>query len=1378
MTRRTRLEVSPLEDRLTPVLGSFDVPYVADPDDLITSALANVDLSGVVDYADGCTGSLLDRGAIVVGSRHILVAAHCVPEIGDVVTFYRRLPDGNLDQVRIPVIDTWIHPTYTGNVGDSVGDIALVTLAAVAPFGAKDYRMYTAAEAAASSEVGKPFIIAGYGLSGTGTTGQAGPPGTGELELQRMTVNATGGSYRVVRPDTGQQSAVLQWNATAAQIQTALAGIGLNPLVNQVTVGPFAPTASSRTFEVLVGLFANLPRMSFVSNPVDPLVNGGNFGTVGFTTLVNGITNPEYQRVTVNATGGSFRLEYGGQLTSPIVFNPADPVGTAARIQAALEALNAPGPGPGEVTVRAVLTGMNQGTYQVSFDDIGFDIPLMTIDPTALTGATTSPAAKVTTIIDGGRRALRTGTNEYDGVNLGTLRSTFEPDGTDEREGQGDSGSAGFILTADGSLAIASVVSYAVGFQFGSQVFDTRVSKYAADVLAQAGLPGYTLTLDMQYQFTGNDGTGDTITVKQVLDQGKQVIQLWVKETGEAGDGKLYYQDVVTGIDSIRLLGTADDDTFIIDPSVTKAVSVDGGFGNDTIIGPNIATAWTITGNGKGMADTATIDFDFQNIENLTGGNNSDTFRFGTGGSISGSLDGGAGADTIDYSLRSASSVRFTGPGAVDGFAGTTVAVGGGFTNINGYTGSQFGGSDVMFTPDTGGTFAHTGGGGVYTNSATGQTIAYASIDRLVGGAGADTFNVRSTNATLALDGGAGDDVFNFAGDAPGNAADRGPIGGTLLVSGGAGSDFFRINGTAANEDVTARVVGNQAGDLVGFGQVVTFDTLEQFLFDGRGGNNTFTVLDFSNTALGTPTDPGSGIVYSPSGPTGGNARINGVTVGATGVAGGFTVNGDPAGTGGRDVLLVVGTSAAGLVSSYGESVVGDGRDTITVTDTGVTFLSATAGPLLPVTFGFTSGAQTFSTLYVAGGNERGNEGDTFVVTTTTTFNLVVDGMLPSPSARPGDRVVVTAPGGGDPQLVNDSTLGPPQTRVTARNDGSSVGIVGAESGVPAVPGAGMIAVATDAGPVSTVRVFDRATGELRYEVVPFDGFTAGLKVASGDVNGDGIADLVVGAGPGGGPRVAVYDGLSGGLLYDFFGYEESFRGGVTVAVGDVDLDGFGDLILGTGVGGGPRVRVVSGRDLSPIKDAFAYEADFRGGVTVAAGDVNGDGVPDLITSTGTGGGPRVVVLDGRTLAQLASFFVFDQNSRDGFFAASGDVNGDGFADIVAGSGAGGPNRVRVFSGFNRALINDFYVNDPFNPTTPGATPGAGVRVAVADANGDGIGDVITGLGPGGDAVVRTYQLTGVLPPTNALFPTLQEIRRQDAFDIGFNSGVFVGASD
>ena len=233
--RRSRLEVTQLEDRVTPVLGGFDVPVLADIDDPVvpTSAVppgGRPDFSGVVSYAGGCTGFLLDRGSFVEGSRHIVTAAHCQPAVGDVVTFFRRLPDGNLDKVSIPVIEVYVHPEWNnGNPGDQ-GDVALATLAAIAPFGVADYAIYTATQAAQRSEIGQTYYMGGFGLTGTGFTGQI-DVGFGAEEFQRITITGNGGQFQIVvppTPGTAQQTLVtppIPANPTAVQIENAFNAI-------------------------------------------------------------------------------------------------------------------------------------------------------------------------------------------------------------------------------------------------------------------------------------------------------------------------------------------------------------------------------------------------------------------------------------------------------------------------------------------------------------------------------------------------------------------------------------------------------------------------------------------------------------------------------------------------------------------------------------------------------------------------------------------------------------------------------------------------------------------------------------------------------------------------------------------------------------------------------------------------------------------------------------------------------------------------------------------------------------------------------------------------------------------------------------------------
>jgi hypothetical protein len=628
-------------------------------------------------------------------------------------------------------------------------------------------------------------------------------------------------------------------------------------------------------------------------------------------------------------------------------------------------------------------------------------------------------------------------------------------------------------------------------------------------------------------------------------------------------------------------------------------------------------------------------------------------------------------------------------------------------------------------------------------------TVTSSNITRSLGG----TYNYSGVES-LGLTGGPGKSTFLIQ-----------SVPGALSLDGGGGIDSASFSGTSSDELITAHVVTTTQVDLTGFANPVSVSNLENFAYDGGAGVNQFDLVNETGLPFGSAADPIDGIVFGPTGQFSGLLRVGTDGFAISNINGGVNVSGA------GDTMMVLGTSAAGLQSAYGEAVLGDGRDVMNISESGVNLQSNTGDPLLSVKLA----AGTFATLYVAGGNEAGPGGDTMTVTPSSTVNIIVDGM--APSTTPGDQVVIL---GGGP-ITRTYEDNPMLTRYT-NGDGASAGVRGFErvSLPDAGISSGMIAVASDAGPETQVQVYDRLSHVLRYQITPFEGFFAGATVASGDVNGDGIADLVVGAGPGGGPRVSIFDGFDGTLLANFFAYESTFRGGVNVSAADFNKDGHADIILGTGVGGGPRVRVLSGLDLSPIRDVFVYPSTFRGGVNVTAGDFNGDGTPDLITSAGIGGGPQVVVLSGVNLQQLASFFAFDPNSRTGFFIGSGDVNGDGFGDVIAGDGAGDPAHVKVISGLTHQPVADFYVNDPLEPGTaiPSIQFDSGVRVAASDVNGDGIDDVITAKGPGSAPTIRTYQIAAVNPQTHAVFPTLQEIQHFDAFGGAFASGLYVGGSD
>jgi hypothetical protein len=277
---------------------------------------------------------------------------------------------------------------------------------------------------------------------------------------------------------------------------------------------------------------------------------------------------------------------------------------------------------------------------------------------------------------------------------------------------------------------------------------------------------------------------------------------------------------------------------------------------------------------------------------------------------------------------------------------------------------------------------------------------------------------------------------------------------------------------------------------------------------------------------------------------------------------------------------------------------------------------------------------------------------------------------------------------------------------------------------VQVVSSAGLELTAIGAGSGSPTVVVYNADGTLARSFQAYSAsFTGGVRVATADVTGDGTDDIVTAAGPGGGPHVRVFDGVTGDMVRDFYAYDATAAGGVWVAAADVTGDGQADIITGAGAGGGPHVKVFDGATGALVREFFAYDANFTGGVTVAATDVTGDDVADIVTGAGAGGGPHVKVFDGATGGVVQSFFAYDASFPGGVFVAAGDVTGDGRADVITGAGAGGGPHVKAFDADIGALVRSFFAY-------PGTYTG-GVHVGASDVLGDGTIDIVTGAGTG-----------------------------------------------
>jgi hypothetical protein len=274
------------------------------------------------------------------------------------------------------------------------------------------------------------------------------------------------------------------------------------------------------------------------------------------------------------------------------------------------------------------------------------------------------------------------------------------------------------------------------------------------------------------------------------------------------------------------------------------------------------------------------------------------------------------------------------------------------------------------------------------------------------------------------------------------------------------------------------------------------------------------------------------------------------------------------------------------------------------------------------------------------------------------------------------------------------------------------------------------VVAASDAGTEPRVVVIDRATGQPRLDFLAYNAaFTGGVRVATGDVDGDGMLDIITAPGAGGGPHIRVFSGADGTLLKEFFAYAPAFAGGVFVASADFNGDNKADIVTAADAGGGPHVKVFDGVSGALLREFFAYAPAFTGGVRVATGDVNGDHTPDIVTGAGPGGGPHVRVFSGADGAELKSFFAYSPAFTGGVYVAAGDLNGDQRADIVTGAGPGGGPHVSAFDAQTHALLHNFFAYDP-------AFTG-GVRVAAGDFDRDGKDDIHTAAGPGGGPHVR-----------------------------------------
>ncbi len=302
-----------------------------------------------------------------------------------------------------------------------------------------------------------------------------------------------------------------------------------------------------------------------------------------------------------------------------------------------------------------------------------------------------------------------------------------------------------------------------------------------------------------------------------------------------------------------------------------------------------------------------------------------------------------------------------------------------------------------------------------------------------------------------------------------------------------------------------------------------------------------------------------------------------------------------------------------------------------------------------------------------------------------------------------------------------------------------------------------LLAATTPTSSDSRVTLYNSSTAANLGFVNPFPGFTGVINTATGSFSNNGIAYTVAAAGPGGGPAIAIVNTQTGEVIKSFFAYNPAFSGGVSIALADFNNDGVLDIVTGAGAGGGPQVNIFDGSNFSLIKSFFAFDSNFRGGVNVGAGDINQDGSMDIVVAAGAGGGPEVRVFNGSTLAVISQWYAYESSFSGGVTIAVGDLGDDGVFEVVTGAGSGGSPLVKVFNANTGAFITQLLAYaDAFK---------GGISVGINDGDGNGTLDIITGAGPGGGPQVNAFD-----------YPTLDLLFSFYSGDSTNTKGVVVGS--
>jgi hypothetical protein len=637
-------------------------------------------------------------------------------------------------------------------------------------------------------------------------------------------------------------------------------------------------------------------------------------------------------------------------------------------------------------------------------------------------------------------------------------------------------------------------------------------------------------------------------------------------------------------------------------------------------------------------------------------------------------FDGGTGKDTIDvrgntdWTLIDADPVALTDGMLVCGGGGSIT-----LKNMLGDNAKILGGGGHLIEVDSWSGIATLGtSGGTNTiRIGTAATIVTGTVNA-TGGSGSDTFEINNWTGTGTLDGGGGNDTFEVnkwtgSGTLQGGAGNdtfhvNKLAGFGVTLAGGAGIDTFVIGSGGSSAGVTGvpTIEGDDGLDTISLDDSALAVLVDYFLNDSSitstlpGFNGVFFDDTVENVTV-TGTQAANAFNVAPS--LRATFRVNGEAPapGAPGVANSLNID-------------FFGTSGAKLNPGLAPPGPGNGAWTFASGHKPVIFTSIGGD------FQQSSQAPTFMS---AAGSSQGKGSKPLVkVYDASSNDLLYSFYAYETSFAGGVRVaLIDMNGDSVPEVI--VAPGP-----------------GRAGQVKVYDGAKLLAAA----PTTSQHLVSAPNSALIGAAFYSDGtsYKSGLYVAGGDVDGDGKVDVITSTQTGGGKiRVFTLSGSTWAQRRSFTPYtsSEKVTTGAVVAVADVDGDGRPDIVTAPGAGTAVIVKVFDGLTKTTLRKFNGFESSFKNGVSIAAADLDGDGLAEIMLGAGANGQSRVRVLNGFGKLQKEFKAFTTGNSKVPLRIAAHEVDGE-IELFVAQSNDGRSREIRHFDPLTGQLVDSFLEND------------------------------------------------------------------------------------